>query len=170
MACRIFGFRFSNTEQNFNKMIWREEWRSALLSTTVKLQFDSLANNLKTMQIMQLTRSYLFKQIVTECKSTIYYITSTCRNCLKKWSSFAWWLEPEVGKNRTIPLIFHWNIHFLHYLNMSPQISLELWSLIDPKCLRCCAHVDDTSVKLNRLIWLKFKDKKRWCTHHKLPL
>lgn len=32
------------------------------------------------MQMIQHTGSYLFKQIVTECKST--YILSTCRDCL----------------------------------------------------------------------------------------
>lgn len=34
------------------------------------------------MQMIQHTGSYLFKQIVTECKSTSSYILSTCRNCL----------------------------------------------------------------------------------------
>lgn len=34
------------------------------------------------MQMIKHTRNYLFKQIVTKCKSTTYYILSTCRDCL----------------------------------------------------------------------------------------
>lgn len=159
MACRIFSNSFSNTKKNGDKPIWREEeQRSALLSATVKLQFHSLTNNLniKPTETIQHNRSYLFKQTVTECKSTTYYIKPACRDCLKKWRSFAWWLEPEVGKNRAIPLSFHWNIHFIQYLNLSPRISLEVWSHISQISQVLCQHWWHIEI-LNWLIWFKFK-------------
>lgn len=51
------------------------------------------------MQMIQHTGSYLFKQIVTQCKSSTYYILST-------WQivSFASWLEPAEEKQNNSAL------------------------------------------------------------------